>query len=204
MASTSNGTVKKAAAKKAPAKRKAAAKPRAKKAAPLAILPSDLPSIIAPTDTPDDAPTDIMPNPGVESGGEWLPPSDTAKVSALPQITGAAPPADKTWSVSEVKTALLAITGTVDIVGGEAVGAQLTMTPAEVDTIAPPLTNIINRSPKLRAMGSASDAVLVVMGLGGYGVRVGGEAMETKRQRVEDARRAAAAEQESWSAEADA
>jgi hypothetical protein len=195
MASASNGTVKRKTTKKAPAK------PRTKKAAaPKIELP--VPSVLDSADEPSiDTPTDT-PNPGVESGGEWMPPADTSKVAALPQITGAAPAPDKTWSVGEVKTALLAISGTVDIVGGQAVGAQLTMTAQEVDTLAPPLTNIINRSPRLRAMGSASDAVLVIMGLGGYGVRVGGEAMETKRQRAEDAKRAAAAEQADWSAEA--
>lgn len=153
----------------------------------------------------DEAPTEtvgetidagpIASDAGVEAGDEWLPPSDPGKVAALPQLTGAAPAASKAWTVGEVKSALLAVTGTVDAVGGQAVGAQLTMTAHEVDTIAPPLTNIINRNPRLRAMGSASDAVLVVMGLGGYGVRVGGEVMETRRVRAAEAERVASIEQ---------
>lgn len=99
------------------------------------------------------------------------------------------------WREQDVKAALRAMTGAMDGIAGERVGAQLMMTDSEVNQLAPPLTNIINRNAALRGMASASDAVTAALALLGYTMRVGAEAADTRRERAREAQRELDAQQ---------
>lgn len=115
-------------------------------------------------------------------------PKDRANRKPPKQPEGLPEPAPKVddippWDQAAVRSALLALTGATDAAVGESVGAQLTMTDDELRQIVPPLTNIINRTPKLRAMSSASDAVALALGMIGYSMRVASEASDTAKAR---------------------
>lgn len=131
---------------------------------------------------------------GVEAGDEWTPAEGNGKGATIAPggPDEAQPDPRKLPDVQEqsIRTVLFGITGTADMAVGTKVGAKLTMTDGEIDQIAPPLTRIINRNAKLKAMaaqGELVDAVMLATGTIGYGVRVAGEAMETARQRRTEA-----------------
>jgi hypothetical protein len=126
---------------------------------------------------------------GVESDGDWLPPTDKAAPGKV-QRPESAVLAD--ISEDAVRTALLLISGGADTVAGARIGASLTMQDKEINSTAPALTRIINRNPRAKAMfnmGHAGDALQLAMGGGMYAWRVAGEAAETQRVRkaVEEA-----------------
>lgn len=128
----------------------------------------------------------------IDQGEEWQPSvSEGGRVDTVAQVAIAqTPTADSVPDITEtaVRNVLSGFTGATNMLAGERVGANLKMTKDEVNTIAPPLTRIINRNAKLKAVAAQGDLAQVVFGLTfGYGVRVVGEAAESSRQRAEKA-----------------
>lgn len=132
----------------------------------------------------------------IDAGEEWQPSvsqsvADDGAIDATAERVAVAntSTADSVPDITEtaVRNVLSGLTGTADMFAGERVGANLKMTKDEVNAIAPPLTRIINRNAKLKAVAAQGDLAQVVFNLTfGYGVRVVGEAAETNRKKVEE------------------
>lgn len=132
-------------------------------------------------------PEEIEPAVGLIDTGEVWEPAD--QKSEIPSDSTNAPlKSEIVQDVTEsaVRNILSGVTGGANLLAGERVGASLTMTKSEIDTIAPPLTRIINRNNRLKQLAAQGDLAQVVFGITfGYGVRVVGEAAETQRIRAE-------------------
>jgi hypothetical protein len=126
----------------------------------------------------------VQPAVGVEPGAEWTPPASKSEPASAPPRE--LPPVE----VADVKAALYLTTSTMHLAAGERIGADLVMTNDEIDRIAPPLTSIINRNPKLRAMGATSDSLKLAFGMLMYSGRVGFEAYTSHVQAAQLAERA--------------
>jgi len=104
-----------------------------------------------------------------------------------------APPVD----AATVKVVLMALgSGVNALAGDDDVPGQWKFTPGELDAIAPPLTNIINARPKLRAAVARGDYMVVGIHLAGYAGRNLGAGSRAKEQRERDGE--AAGSMEPW------
>jgi hypothetical protein len=152
-----------------------------------------------PSTGPVDEP-DIAGALGVEDGPGWSGPAARPTPAAIGEVDPVDDPGKyKDVEKEIVAMLLLGVGGIGNALAAKRLGTSTFLTPDEADALAEPITNMINRRAKLKAMaaqGDLVDAVSIALTTVGITVRNLGEIAETGRQRREAIEQAHAAASE--------